>query len=155
MDMNDVLAALARWIHIGAVIVAVGGVAFMRLALLPAVRRTLDDAKRRELHEAIRSRWAPVVHACLALILLTGAANFYLVVMPSGVAPMPYHALFGIKVLLAFGVFFVASALLGRSPGLEKIRQARARWLTILLVLAALIVLLSVVLEHVRTALAG
>jgi hypothetical protein len=49
----------------------------------------------------------------------------------------------GVKILLALGVFFIAAALVGRSPALEPIRQNRAKWLRVLVALALIIVCIS------------
>jgi hypothetical protein len=58
-----------------------------------------------------------------------------------------YHPVFGVKVLLALVVFFIASALVGRSTTTQKIRDNRRFWLTLNLVLAIIVVCLSGVLR--------
>ncbi len=77
--------------------------------------------------------------------------HFYLLALAPKVSPMPYHALFGLKFLSAMGVFFLAIALLGRSPGMEAMRRNSARWLSVMVLLGALIVVLSGVLSQVRS----
>jgi arginine exporter protein ArgO len=62
-----------------------------------------------------------------------------------------YHALFGTKVLLALVIFFLASALTGRSEALAKIRQNAKFWLTVNAVLAVLVVCISGVLRFIPT----
>jgi hypothetical protein len=64
---------------------------------------------------------------------------------------MPYHAIFGVKFLAALGVFFIASVLVGTGQGLAALRAKRAKWLTVLLVLAGVIIILSGILNRVRT----
>jgi hypothetical protein len=54
-----------------------------------------------------------------------------------------YHMLIGIKMLLAFIVFFFASALVGRSAGLQGFRDSREKWLRVLCLLAVVIVAIS------------
>jgi len=54
-----------------------------------------------------------------------------------------YHALVGTKILLAFGVFFFAAALVGRSEKLEGFRQHKKKWLTVMVLLTAVIVAIS------------
>jgi len=51
--------------------------------------------------------------------------------------------LMGIKITLAFVVFFLASVLVGRSPRFEPMRQARKKWLLVVLTLAAVIIGIS------------
>ncbi|MEX0585738.1 MAG: hypothetical protein WD176_03790, partial [Pirellulales bacterium] len=59
-----------------------------------------------------------------------------------------YHAVFGTKVLLALAIFFIASALMGKSPALQKIRDNRRFWLTTNVVLAIIVVCLSGILRR-------
>ena len=131
--------------------VAIGGAAFMRFALLPAATEALGAEEHERLRSAMRKRWARVVMICIALLFLTGAANFVMLAVPPKIEAIPYHPIFGLKVLAAFGVFFLASALAGRSPGLARMRQDPAKWYGILLGLALLIVLLSVILGEIRS----
>ena len=147
----DAVLLVSRWFHIAAAIIAVGGAAFTLIALIPAAKATLTDDVHERLREAIRSRWSKFVHACVAILLITGSINFVILAIPPKIEPMPYHAIFGVKLLAAFAVFFIAEALVSRSPGFAKIRQQRAKWLAILLSLAAIIVLLSGVLSQVRS----
>ena len=123
----------------------------MRFALMPAASATLDDATHERFREAVRMRWAMFVHACVAILFLTGALNFLLMALPPKIKPMPYHAIFGVKFVAAMGVFFIASVLVSRGRGLAKMRAGRARWLTVLIALGAFIVLVSGVLNQVRT----
>ena len=147
----DWLVVVSRWLHIGAAIVALGGAAYARAAVLPSLAEALDDESAGKVREAIRRRWAKVTHGCIALLLLTGVGNFVMVSMASKVEPMPYHAIFGVKVMAALVIFFLATALAGRSAGLAAIRAQGRKWLSVVLVLGALVVLLSGVLKQVRT----
>jgi hypothetical protein len=124
----------------------------MRFALLPAAKATLTDDVHERLREAIRARWARVIHASIALLLITGSINFVILALPPKIHPIPYHPIFGVKFLAALGVFFIAEALVSRGPGFASIRANRAKWLNILLALGGLIVLLSGILNQIRTA---
>lgn len=148
----DWVLLISRWLHLAAAIAAIGGAFFMRVALAPAAAGVLDDEQHRKLRDAIRARWAKVVGACIGILLLTGGLNFALLAIPPKIAALPYHPIFGVKLLAALAVFFIASALIGRAPGFEPMRQQQRKWLGILLSLAALIVLLSGVLNQIRTA---
>src|SRR5688500_5692620 len=111
----DVFGILLRWMHILAAITAVGGLIFMRVALLPAVA-TLPEASRPEFHDAIRSRWARPVQLSLMFLLLSGIVNIISMENQYDLGKVaPYRLLFGIKFLLALPVFFLASVLTGRS----------------------------------------
>ncbi len=150
MEEHVYLLMFSRWLHILAAMAAIGGSAFMLFALVPSVRESVEGATREKLHDAVRGRWAKVAHSAIAILLLTGGLNFVLVAMPPKISPMPYHAVFGVKFMLAMFVFFVSSALLGRSPGLAKMRAAPRKWLGILVGCGVVIVLISGYLSVVR-----
>ncbi|NBX29920.1 hypothetical protein EBR04_05635, partial [bacterium] len=142
---------LLRWAHILAAIVAVGGLAFARFGLLPAMSE-LDAATRDQLHDAIRRRWLPWVIGAITLLLASGLANFLLFnarVKAEGWAgglwmrQTSYHALFGVKFLLALVIFYLASGLVGRGRGTQWIRNARATWLSVTLGLSLAVVMIS------------
>lgn len=147
--MEEILILVARWLHIVSATVAVGAPIFARMALLPAVG-TLDDATRDAFREAVAKRWRVVVYVTIMLFLATGFYNF--------LGPhahwkkfrdtnkdlvLVYHAVFGAKLLLAFVMFFLASALAGRSAGLAYFRRHAWGWTTILVVLGLIVVGLS------------
>ena len=146
----DVVGLISRWLHIVAAMTAVGGSMFMRMAFIPSVALLTDD-QRKSLHGEIRSRWSKLVQASIGFLLLSGLYNFIMLVRSSKEWPteLPdyYHPVFGVKFLLAFGVFFIASALTGRGAGTQRMRDNAKFWLTLNLVLALTIVLLSGVLR--------
>jgi uncharacterized membrane protein len=151
----DYLAIALRWIHVFSAATTIGGVMLIRFALLPAADE-LPDAARRQLHDGVRARWKMVVHAAIALLLLSGFINFFrssLGLFPSGSAESKlYNALFGVKFLLAIGVFGLAEVLMGSSPLAEKLRAKAKTWQTVNLVLLVLIVCLSGVMGRMHTA---
>lgn len=147
----DYVLLISRWVHIVSAIVAIGGAAFSRFALQPGAQEALDDAQHARLREAVRARWSKFVHICITLLLITGVINFVILAIQPKIEPMPYHAIFTIKVLAALGVFFLGSALAGRSSAFAKLRQDSRKWLGVLLVLAFLIVLLSGLMSQVRS----
>lgn len=152
MEEINVLLWISRSLHIAAVIVTIGGAAFLRLALLPGANQALEEEPHQRLREAVRKRWAHVVRAGIALLLITGAINFIILAVPPKIDAIPYHPIFGVKVLAAFGVFMIASALVGKSPAFAKLRRNERTWLNVLLALAVVIVLLSGLLSQVRGA---
>jgi len=141
----DYLGILFRWMHILAAVTAVGGTIFVRVALLPSIA-VLPDDQRKALHEQVRSRWIKFVMGAILFLLASGFYNIIMKEKPPGVTAL-YHALFGIKFLLALVIFFVASALVGRSPALAGIRANARFWLTLNMVLAITVVCISGVLR--------
>jgi uncharacterized membrane protein len=71
--VNDYL--LARALHVAAVVLWIGGVAFVTTALLPALRGLGDPAQRLALFEAVESRFA---RQARWTTLLAGASGFWL-----------------------------------------------------------------------------
>jgi uncharacterized membrane protein len=150
----DFLFLLSRWLHVAAAIVALGGAAFQRIAFLPAAGASLSEPTRVELREAIRKRWARVVHVCIVILLVTGGYNFVVLALPPKIEPMPYHAIFLFKFLAALAIFFLASVLVGRGQGFAQLRGSKGS-LTSILVLGAIVVLISGILSQVRSGQSG
>ena len=136
----DYLSVFFRWFHIGPVILLVGGFAFWRYAVIPALSEDASDFTDR-----LAGKWKMWTYILISLILISGV---YQVAVRIRIMPPIWHMLFFVKLLLAIGVFFLASALVGRSRGLQPIRDNRAKWLSITVILAALIVLVSGVMRY-------
>ena len=141
---------ISRWLHLGAVAVAVGGAVFLRFVLIPSARSVLDDKHRESLEDAVRGRWLWFVNVSIGLLIVTGFLNFFLLAIAPKVDPFPYHAIFGAKFLTALFVFFIASVLVGRSAKLSRFRGGRELWLNVMLVAMAVIFLLSGLLSQIR-----
>ena len=137
----EYLSVLSRIAHVGTAIVLVGGTVFMRFVLMPAAKE-LPEAEHDQLRQRLMARWKRVVHGGIALLLLSGLFN-YMQQIPKHKGDGLYHALLGMKMLLALAVFFIASALVGRSAAFEKMRQNRAKWMGLIVLLSALIVGIS------------
>lgn len=148
----DWIIMVSRWLHLAAVVLAIGGAAYARFALLPGMGEVLDETSREKLREAVRRRWAKFVHISIAVLLITGSFNFVMLAMPPAVHPLPYHPIFGLKFLAALAVFAMASVLVGRSPNFEALRRNSGKWLSMILLLAVVIILLSGVLNKIRVA---
>ncbi|HZZ70668.1 MAG TPA: hypothetical protein VFE24_00330 [Pirellulales bacterium] len=139
-----------RWLHIGAVIAAAGGAVFARFVLMPAVSSLAAD-QRQALHERIRSRWSKILSGAILILLVTGLINFFLTrqlfLDDQQKLPPLYNILFGIKFILAFIVFFLASALAGRSAVFDKLRSRAKFWAGVNVLLLLVIVCISGVLR--------
>lgn len=138
---------ILRWMHILGAVTLVGGTYFACCAF----SHETDPAV--QAHQgAVRRRWSKLVAASVGLLLLSGLVNIGRIVtqyeiLDTSLAGSAYHALFGIKFLLALAVFFLASALSGKSGMAERLRRQEKRWLTINAVLATLVVLLAGVMK--------
>lgn len=141
MDPQFSLDVLSRIVHVATAITLVGGSIFTAFVLLPATS-TLEDGPRQKFAQAITGRWKRFVHIGILLFLVSGLYN-YMQAIPNHKGDGLYHGLVGTKMILALVVFFIAAALVGRSPKLESIRRNRAFWLKVLVLLAAVIVAIS------------
>jgi len=132
---------VSRVVHVATAITLVGGSVFTLFVLLPSAK-TLSEDVRRDFALAINGRWKRFVHAGIALFLITGFYNYFRA-MPDHRGDGLYHGLLGAKMLMAFVVFFFASVLVGRSAKTEGMRVSKAKWLKVIVLLAAIIVSIS------------
>lgn len=132
---------VSRVVHVFMAITLVGGSLFTLIAVLPSLK-VLDDASRQKFADALTGKWKRVVHLGVLLFLASGFYN-YIRAMESHDGDGRYHMLVGIKILLALFVFFVASALVGRSAKLQPMRDAKQKWLSIVVLVASVIVGMS------------
>lgn len=141
MDSQLLVDTVSRVVHVGTAIALVGGTVFMRFVLHPAAKE-LSDAEHDKLRAGVIARWKRFVHAGILLFVVSGFYNYFRQ-MPNHKGDGLYHMLVGTKMLLGFVVFFLASALVGRSKAFEAMRQQRAKWLSIIVLLAFVIVAIS------------
>jgi len=143
MTLENLLPLIMRWIHILTAIVAVGGSFFLRVVLMPAASAVLSREEHNKLRPVLLRRWQKVVHVCIALFLLSGLYNYLAVTRHLHEGQPLYHALFGVKFLLALGIFTLAVLLTSLKPYTERLRTNSRFWLSLLLTLAFLVVLIS------------
>src|SRR5271170_1780221 len=125
MPAELILPFVMRWIHIVSATLAIGVPFFVRFVLTPAAGKVLTDEQHQRLRETINARWKHVVYLLIALFIISGLYTFLVPVRINGVLVSSrwrdfppddkrlYHMLFGIKMIAAFGIFFLASALAG------------------------------------------
>jgi hypothetical protein len=100
----EVLRVLMRWMHVASMALLIGGAAFLRLI----ARHALATAPDREaMIERFAAGFRPLVYAAAVGVIGSGLFNY---MARGGRHTAFYHALFGIKMLLAAHVF--ASAVL-------------------------------------------
>ena len=106
-----------RFLHMISAILLLGGAFAWRFAEVPAERALAPDLRGR-FGNAMAAAWRPFVVAAVAGLLISGIWNF---LQKTGLTPV-YHAIFGIKVLLALDVF-AASILAVRAVNPKRSRQ--------------------------------
>jgi len=139
MNTNEIVIRLFHLI--GAAIALGGGIyAFvMTRRVLPLVAEADRDAVR----EAMRKRWAGLFMLAITLLLVTGLFNYMVYKLPQHKGHGGYHAVMGIKIMLAMAVFFIGSALVGRSPAFEKLRANAGLWQLVNITLGIIIIALA------------
>jgi len=111
--MIDILLTLMRWLHLSSMATLVGGVLYARFVIAPSENFLPPDA-RTKLDEAAAAHFRPVVYGAMGCLVISGMFNYML---KSG-HTVVYHALFGLKILLALHIFSVA--ILIARPGNKK-----------------------------------
>jgi uncharacterized membrane protein len=145
MEALDFVNLISRWLHLLAAITAVGGTIFARAVVVPSLDALPAD-QRTALHAAMRARWSKVVTVAIALLFVSGFYNFAIISIDYRL-PRWYHAVFGVKFLLAFVIFTVAGLLVGKTPAADNARRHLRFWLNLNIALAVLVVMLSGVLR--------
>jgi uncharacterized membrane protein len=146
MDLSQLLALFvaSRILHVLTAVILVGGGFFLRYVLMPSAAATLSDSDHEKLRTAVISNWKRFVHGGIAVLLLSGLFNYFRVILDgSHKGDGLYHGLIGTKILLALAIFFIASALVGRSTGTAAIRQNARKWLAVNFLMALLIIAIS------------
>lgn len=141
MEAQFWLDVVSRIIHVATAIVLGGGSLYGLAILLPAIS-AVDVNTRESILAAARRYWARYVHVGILLMLLSGFYNFYRA-LPLHRGDGLYHGLIGIKIILALIVFFIASALVGRSARFANMRASRGKWLRVIVACVAIIVAIS------------
>jgi len=128
-----------RWAHILPAIALVGGAFFMRFAYVPSIQN-LSETDRLSLQESVRKRWSIVVAVCALLLIVSGFYNITAASRKWELAGTSYMSMVMVKLLLAIGIFFIASLLTGRSKRAAAVREKSKFWLNINLALAIIVV---------------
>ena len=149
---EQIAALVSRWTHLLFAVIAIGGACFMRFVLHPAATGTLDETTHQNLRAAVVGRWRRWVMISIALLLASGFYNYLEVTRHLHKGQALYNALFGVKFLLAMGVFLLAGALTGRSKIFTRLRERSPLWQGVLITLAVLVILIAGVLKSIPAA---
>ena len=150
----EIGALISRWVHILFAVIVVGGVFFMRFVVHGATAEALDEAGRKALRDAVVKRWKRWVMISITLLLASGLYNYLVVTRQHHSGQGLYHALFGVKFLLALAFFMLGSVLTGRAKAFDRLRERAPLWQGVLFALAVLIILIAGVMKLIPPALA-
>ncbi len=138
------MKALMQWLHLAAVVVAVGGTAFIRLILLRSFI-AIDMQARQRVMAGVARYFYPTLWWAILAILVSGLFNLHEALQG---ADAVYIAVLAAKILLALILFSIAFAVTLPWPTLAEFQRRRPRWLAVNLALAAVILFLSAVLRR-------
>jgi hypothetical protein len=141
----DAVAFGNKLLHLLSIITVVGGLAIMRLAVMPALQTAGADAS--DAAKLVYRRYGIVIGIAWIIALLTGFANMALV---SEHANKSYHILLGMKMAIALFMFFLTMAIVHPMPALSGMQSFRGPVMVILLILAVIIVGMSAQLNMSR-----
>ncbi len=133
---------LVTTVHIISAILAVGGVAFFRFAVIPYAA-TLPESDRGTFLTNIRKRYVPILHGSFAFLILTGIHHITRIIR-SGLV---FQDLLKVKIVIALIIVFIGVALT-TSKGFEGIKKNAPAYMMINLVLAAIVVFLGIWVTH-------
>lgn len=113
-DLSQIIPILVHWLHLLSAVVWIGGLAFLVMAVTPALKMAVPKEYIRPISEIFYHQYKRVVGILLVVILFTGGANLHYVsqgmVMQSGesvVHHAKYLTVFFIKLALVLGVLTI------------------------------------------------
>lgn len=118
MTFDIFLHLVSRFVHIGSVVLFLGGVAYARQVLVPVLTALPEDVRTKAALDS-QQRFRVTLYTLLALIVCSGLYNFLTYSGPKHTAA--YHMWFGIKFLLV--LHLLATAILWSTSTLEKARR--------------------------------
>ena len=126
----DWIAFLSRFVHILTAITLAGGLIYISIVQLPALQECGGQERGGgddELNETLRRRWARLVMFSIMCLILSGIYNYITTISAAKAGEIEiarfYHPVVGVKIILAFGVFFLASILSGRTPAARRMQE--------------------------------
>ena len=152
------LPALIQWIHVGSVVLLIGGFFFLRVILLPAVK-VLPENQQPKLLEAALRRFRVVIWSALLTILFSGVYNFIVFLRSAGsfsqdpaTEPVQdlstYILVLGVKLFIVFIIFTFGVLLTFPYPVFAPIQKRPAPWLNLTLILGLIVIFLSAFLRR-------
>jgi len=139
------MSTLVQWIHVTAVVIGVGGMAFLLFILMPSLG-ALDPEHRDLLAKQVMDRFRWVIWSAIIVLLVSGLYSIrqYYWEMAWGKS----WALLTVKIVLALFVFVVALALTLPFKLFDRVRARRQIWLSIAFGLAVAVLFISAYLRR-------
>ena len=148
------LKSLMQWIHVGSVVLMIGGFFFFRVVLLPIAGRF---PKPEVLISSALRRFSGVVWTALLTVLISGLYNFItffraaraIAATGSFVSDYSLYILvLGVKLFIVFLIFTLAIILTFPYPVFDVFQKKPAPWLNLTVVLGLIVIFLSAFLRR-------
>ena len=138
------MSTLIQWVHLVAAVVGIGAIGFIHMILIPSAR-VLDQEQQDLLLKQVARRVRWVVWIVFLLLMTSGIYNIseHVWDRPGGL----YWTWLMIKIVLAFGVFFITIGLNTPFAIFDWLRERRRMALSIAFGLAMIVILIS---AHLR-----
>jgi uncharacterized membrane protein len=139
------MATTIQWIHLMASVVALGGMGFLLLILIPSLE-VLSAEQREALSKAVAGRFRWASWSAMTLVLLSGLYNVrrYYWEEPWDRA----WRFLALKVLLSFVFFGIVLGLTIPFKLFQPLRARRRQWLLVAFILGVVVVLISAYLRR-------
>lgn len=138
----EISVLVMRWLHILGAVALLGGGIFFRTVLLPSAG-VLSNEEHDKFRAAVRGRWSKVVMITTLLLLVSGFYNYIAVGTVIHKGQGPYHMMMGMKIILAFVVFFLAALLAGKTGLAQKLQANGKLWVAVNVALGTIIVIIA------------
>ena len=139
------MPTLVQWIHVTAVVIGVGGMAFLLFILMPSLG-ALDPEHRDLLVKQVMNRFRWVIWSAIIVSLVSGIYSIRQYYWEAAWGKS--WALLAVKIILALFVFEVALALTLPFKLFDRVRARRQIWLSIAVGLAVAIIFISAYLRR-------
>lgn len=123
MSADLVLPLIMRWIHILCAVTVAGSILFYYLIYSKAATAVLSEEDAEKLRWTIMKKWKLFLHPPIILFLISGFYTYATIGAANHQEQPLYHALFGVKFLLAiavFALFIILTSTMNWSAGLRK-----------------------------------
>ena len=84
----DIFWLLARWLHVIAAVVWIGGNMILAMVIVPPFRQNLPPVQRILLLTQIGKRFEPIVWGCIGVLFFTGIVNLFDALDLTSLAPI-------------------------------------------------------------------
>ena len=101
----DIFWLLARWLHVIAAVVWIGGNMILAMVIVPHFRQNLPPVQRILLLTQIGKRFEPIVWGCIGVLFFTGIVNLFDALDLTSLAPI--SSAFMRTFIIKIGLFFL------------------------------------------------